>query len=186
MEDNRTRPFILLVECEEAKEALKDIIEGVDELASTREPCLTLQLVPSSYVVSGKYALLVLMQQIESMRRGLKLADKTNLDLLLRLLREHQISKALSKVSRVDEELCVVLGLGNNNCVDKLKSRLKNVKPIEANDQVSSLDLLNKQYLEVARQVAYASNLLESVSLVLAEEAALLNSRAKKDVRSES
>lgn len=170
------KAFVLMTRLNEVKVTLNKILGG-----SGHEPndCISVQILPISYLPSLEYALLILAQQLESMKRGLKLAEKPGLDLLLRILREHQISRALEKVSKALDEQYVILGLGSTTCVNRLKGLLRidrDVKPgLPRSDETTG-----DTHRTAANAIVGCTNYLDAVSLFLAEEAALLNARAKK------
>lgn len=173
---NKVRAFVLIVKSSRARRILSKVLGEIDHL----NDCISVQFLPLSYLPSLEYALLILAQQLESMKRGLKLAEKPGLDLLLRALREHQISIALEKISKASDEQYVVLGLGSTTCVNRLKSLLGVDREADVKLGLLKDSKTTSSYQPVVNTIVGSIGYLDAISLFLAEEAALLNARAKK------
>ncbi len=79
------------------------------------------QVVPCGAVPGLEFALVAAAQAYESRRRGVCVARRPEVDLLLRLMRTDRIDEAIARAGRA-EGCCVVAGYGDRACAERAAS----------------------------------------------------------------
>ncbi|WP_174449008.1 hypothetical protein [Conexivisphaera calida] len=84
----------------------------------------TVQVVHCAAVPGLEFALEAAAQTYESRRRGVCVARRPDVDLLLRLMRTDRIEEALAKARARDpgDGCCIVVGYGDRACLDTASS----------------------------------------------------------------
>jgi len=103
-------------------------VEGPRELyeSLSREfPGIVLQVIPSSLILNGTHAKLLVIQCYEYLKRGIPAAEKPEIDLLLRVAGMDRIDEALRRVLGARGRVCVILGFGRPDDVKKLSEHLR-------------------------------------------------------------
>ncbi len=156
--DDEKRIIAYVVACDVAR-----------ELVSIPQ-CDVLQYAGCGMFPGLEYALIVTAQAYESHRRGLSLARKREMDLLLRLTRTSQIERAIDISTSTEGDCCVVAGYGGEGCLrvveDAASISMENVRWASV-EGVAGTDCV----------VGFKDERMAAL-MVLVEEAALLNARA--------
>lgn len=93
----------------------------------TGETGAVIQAVDSRFIVNKKHAMLILNQSYEAFSRGISIARKSSLDVLLRAICTRKIEKALRDAGvKENSKECVIMGFCSKGKLKIVADRLKN------------------------------------------------------------
>ncbi|MEM3403959.1 MAG: KEOPS complex subunit Cgi121 [Nitrososphaeria archaeon] len=111
-----------------------------------RDTGAIIQVVDPNFIAGIEHAKMILRQTYEAYTRGIFIANKPSLDILLRLLCTKKIEAALKDAGlKEGDRNCAILGFCDKNKIDLLEEKIKEIG--EQNNKALELSETKKKFL---------------------------------------